>query len=135
MLEVGSGDVLAMASEPGFDPNDISGSDQANWRNRAVTDVFEPGSVQKAITAAAAIEEGVVSPTTPMVVDDHIKVGPRCSPTPTTTSPSTSPSPRSSRRSSNVGTIMVAQELGAERLAELPRPVRLRPAPRRRLPG
>ncbi|MBW3657255.1 MAG: penicillin-binding protein 2 [Actinobacteria bacterium] len=116
VLEVGTGDVLAMASEPGYDPNDVSGSVQANWRNRAVTDVFEPGSVQKALTAAAAIEEGVVSPTTPMVVDDRIQVGSK-------TFKDSHDHPvehitfaEVMETSSNVGTIQVAQALGKERL-------------------
>jgi cell division protein FtsI (penicillin-binding protein 3) len=117
VLEVGTGDVLAMASEPGFDPNDISGSDQANWRNRAVTDVFEPGSVQKAITAAAAIEEGVVAPSTPMVVDDRITVGNKVFSDSHDHEPERLTFAEVIETSSNVGTIQVAQDLGAERLA------------------
>ena len=116
VLEVGSGDVLAMASAPGFDPNAIQGSDQANWRNRAITDVFEPGSVQKAITAAAAIEEGVVAPTTPMVVDDRIKVGSKVFSDSHEHEPEHIDFAEVIETSSNVGTIEVAQDLGAERL-------------------
>jgi cell division protein FtsI (penicillin-binding protein 3) len=63
VLEPRTGDVLAMAIRPTFNPNtflDVPSADY--WRNRAVTDPFEPGSTFKAILAAAALEEGVVKP-------------------------------------------------------------------------
>jgi cell division protein FtsI (penicillin-binding protein 3) len=63
VLDPRTGDVLAMAVRPTFNPNtflDVHSSDA--WRNRAVTDPFEPGSTFKAIMAAAALEEGVVRP-------------------------------------------------------------------------
>lgn len=58
-----TGDVLALALRPTFNPNaflDVPSRDV--WRNRAVTDPFEPGSTFKVILAAAALEEGVVRP-------------------------------------------------------------------------
>lgn len=55
-----TGEVLAMANYPYFDPNHFSRSPSEVWRNRAVTDSFEPGSTFKAMTVAAALEEGVV---------------------------------------------------------------------------
>lgn len=55
-----TGEILAMSSYPSFNPNDVRGADPAAIRIRAVTDTYEPGSTMKAITAAAAIEEGVV---------------------------------------------------------------------------
>jgi cell division protein FtsI (penicillin-binding protein 3) len=118
VLEVGTGDVLAMASEPGFDPNAIEGGDQATWRNRAVTDVFEPGSVQKAVTAAAAIEEGIVSPSTPMLVPDRIRVGSKVFKDSHDHPPEQLTFAEVIEASSNIGTIQVAQQLGAERLAD-----------------
>jgi cell division protein FtsI (penicillin-binding protein 3) len=63
VLEPRSGDVLAVAIRPTFNPNaflDVPSRD--HWRNRAVTDPFEPGSTFKVILAAAALEEGVVRP-------------------------------------------------------------------------
>ncbi len=63
VLEPRTGDILAMAIRPTFNPNtflDVPSADY--WRNRAVTDPFEPGSTFKAILAAAALEEGVVKP-------------------------------------------------------------------------
>ncbi|MBW3662184.1 MAG: penicillin-binding protein 2 [Actinobacteria bacterium] len=117
VLEVRTGDVLAMASAPGFDPDALDGSDPATWRNRAVTDMFEPGSVQKALTAAAALEEGVVTPDTVFAVEDRIRVGNK-----TFSDSHDHPTEDLTfseiiAASSNVGTIKVAQLLGPERLA------------------
>ena len=57
-----TGEILAMASFPSFDPNDPGESDLSNVRPRSVTDTYEPGSTMKGITAAAVLEEGVVTP-------------------------------------------------------------------------
>jgi cell division protein FtsI/penicillin-binding protein 2 len=59
-VEPASGEILAMASYPGFDPNQVRSAEPASIRVRAITDSYEPGSTMKAITAAAAIEEEVV---------------------------------------------------------------------------
>ena len=56
-----TGEILAMATYPGFNPNSPSSFSPANMRNRAITDVYEPGSTFKLITAAAAIEEKIAS--------------------------------------------------------------------------
>ena len=58
VLDVGTGEVLAMANQPAFNPNDRSKIDINAVRNRAVTDVFEPGSTMKPITMMAALESG-----------------------------------------------------------------------------
>ena len=57
-----TGEILAMATAPTFDPNDRSSIDTAAVRNRAVTDVYEPGSTLKVITVAAALDAGIVVP-------------------------------------------------------------------------
>jgi cell division protein FtsI (penicillin-binding protein 3) len=59
-LDPATGGVLAMASYPTFDPNDFGSYPPESWRNRAVADVYEPGSTFKIVTAAAALEAGVV---------------------------------------------------------------------------
>jgi cell division protein FtsI (penicillin-binding protein 3) len=59
-LDPRTGGVLAMASYPTFDPNDFGAYPPESWRNRAVADVYEPGSTFKIVTAAAALEAGVV---------------------------------------------------------------------------
>ena len=66
-----------MASYPWFDPNNyahVAANDPARLRNPAVTDAFEPGSVNKVITAAAAIESGAVSMTQRFRVPDSMQV-------------------------------------------------------------
>ena len=60
MLDPRTGEVLALASEPTFNPNAFAAASPAQRRNRAVQDVYEPGSTFKIVTAAAAFEERVV---------------------------------------------------------------------------
>jgi cell division protein FtsI (penicillin-binding protein 3) len=55
-----TGEILAMANEPTFDPNAFRESDELERRNRAVQDLYEPGSTFKVVTASAAIEEKVM---------------------------------------------------------------------------
>jgi cell division protein FtsI (penicillin-binding protein 3) len=61
-LDPNTGEILAMANVPRFDPNHVQGVSPDVYRNRAVTDVYEPGSTFKAFLAAAALEEQVVRP-------------------------------------------------------------------------
>ncbi len=56
VLDISSGDVLAMANQPSYNPNNRSTIDVSHLRNRALTDVFEPGSTMKLATVAAALE-------------------------------------------------------------------------------
>jgi len=65
VLDVVTGEVLAMANQPSYNPHNKSGmTDFSVLRNRAITDVFEPGSTIKAFTIAAALETGLYSPGT-----------------------------------------------------------------------
>jgi cell division protein FtsI (penicillin-binding protein 3) len=64
-LDPATGGVLAMATYPGFDPNEFARAAPARWRNRAIADVYEPGSTFKVITAAAAFDAGLVAPSDP----------------------------------------------------------------------
>jgi cell division protein FtsI (penicillin-binding protein 3) len=66
MLDVETGEVLAMVNQPAFNPNDTSERSGNLVRNRAVTDVFEPGSTMKPLTIAAALGSGEYRPTTPV---------------------------------------------------------------------
>jgi len=75
VLDVGTGEVLAMATAPSFDPNTFSEADPATFRNRAVADVYEPGSTLKVVTIAAALEEGVISARTTMKVPGTLEIG------------------------------------------------------------
>ncbi len=64
VLDVKSGEVLALANVPTFNPNNREKIDPHRTRNRAVTDLFEPGSTLKPFTVAAALEAGSVKPET-----------------------------------------------------------------------
>ena len=62
MLDPRTGEVLALAGEPTFNPNVFADATPAQRRNRAIQDIYEPGSTFKVVTAAAALEEQVVEP-------------------------------------------------------------------------
>ena len=64
VLDVATGEVLAMANLPSFNPNAVSLGNRDAHRNRAVTDLIEPGSTMKPLTVAAALEAGVITPKT-----------------------------------------------------------------------
>jgi cell division protein FtsI (penicillin-binding protein 3) len=64
VLDVHTGGVLAMANAPTFDPNNRSHAQPWIFRNGAVANVYEPGSTLKVVTVSAAIEEGIVAPST-----------------------------------------------------------------------
>jgi cell division protein FtsI (penicillin-binding protein 3) len=61
VLDVATGEVLAMANLPSFNPNNVNGTNRDAHRNRAVTDLMEPGSTMKPLTVAAALEAGVIT--------------------------------------------------------------------------
>lgn len=62
VLDAASGEILGMANMPAYDPNEPGAHAAGHRRNRAITDLHEPGSVFKIITAAAALDEGLVTP-------------------------------------------------------------------------
>lgn len=64
ILDVATGEVLAMVNQPSYNPNNRSKLSTSALRNRAITDVFEPGSTVKPVTIAAALESGQYSPAT-----------------------------------------------------------------------
>ena len=76
MLDSATGEVLAMVNQPSFNPNNRRHLKPANRRNRAMTDVFEPGSTVKPLTVVAALESAKYHPKT--IIDTspgHIRVG------------------------------------------------------------
>ncbi|MFF7857053.1 penicillin-binding transpeptidase domain-containing protein [Streptomyces sp. NPDC007904] len=72
-----TGEVLAMANAPGFDPNDLSEADPEALGNAAVQDAFEPGSTAKVLSMAAVLEENVATPRTHVVVPNRLHRGDR----------------------------------------------------------
>jgi len=115
LMDPHTGEILAMASWPTFNPNDYGSAPEAARRNRAVQDLYEPGSTFKLVTASGALEEKVVRPDDIIdvsagmirfgnrVIDDMHR-NPALSFTDVIV------------KSSNVGAIMVGQRLGAERM-------------------
>ncbi|MFG2000091.1 peptidoglycan D,D-transpeptidase FtsI family protein [Spirillospora sp. NPDC048911] len=73
VMDPRTGEILAMASAPGFDPNNYAKSPPGTWGNPIVQEAFEPGSTGKVVTAAAAMEQGGVRPETEFVVPYSIR--------------------------------------------------------------
>ena len=117
VLDVRTGAVLAMANAPAFDANRFGATPAERRRNRSVTDVYEPGSTFKLVTIAAALEDGVVSPTTPFVLPPQIKVADRWIHEAHARGTERMTVRQILANSSNVGTVTIAGELGAEALA------------------
>jgi cell division protein FtsI (penicillin-binding protein 3) len=67
VLDVRTGEILAMVSLPTYNPNAVTGTNGSQRRNRAVTDVVEPGSTMKPFTMAAALSSGKFTPTSPQI--------------------------------------------------------------------
>lgn len=116
LMDPSTGEVLALASYPDFNPNDYSDSSAEERRNRTILDTYEPGSTFKILTLAAAINEGIVSRDT--VID--------CSPGSARLGRKVYKEAKTSfglltveeilAKSSNIGTVQIGVELGAERL-------------------
>jgi cell division protein FtsI (penicillin-binding protein 3) len=70
-MDVRTGALTAVASYPTFDPTNISAA-SGNLNNKAFGEAFEPGSIAKVMTAAAALQEGVATPATPVVVPNRL---------------------------------------------------------------
>lgn len=117
VMDPWSGEILGMAVRPRFNPNTVRTHQPSEWRNRAITDAYEPGSTFKIVTAAAALEEKVVDPNEMIdceegsyrifgtVMNDHDPVG-------------VVPFHQVIAKSSNIGTAKVAQRLGEKRMSD-----------------
>jgi cell division protein FtsI (penicillin-binding protein 3) len=105
------GEILALANAPSFDPNDTSRSAMKNLANRALSDVYEPGSTGKVMTFAAALEEGVITQSTPMTVKGHIKRSTKVFHDSHDHPPERLTAAGVLAKSSNVGTIMIGEKI------------------------
>ena len=74
VMDPRSGEVLAMASRPSYNPNRFWQANDEAWRNRAISSVYEPGSTFKAMVAGTALQEGVVAPNMTFYDPGHIDV-------------------------------------------------------------
>jgi cell division protein FtsI (penicillin-binding protein 3) len=119
VLDPRNGNVLAMATQPGFDGNHFGEASRELQRNRAVTDTYEPGSTFKLVTVAGALSEGLVTPQTSFTLPYSLQIADRVV---------HDAEPRGTERmtvaqilshSSNIGAITIAREkLGSARLAD-----------------
>ena len=118
IMEPGTGNILAMATYPTFDPNNPFATDDNSKRNTAVTDVFEPGSTSKVMTLASVIEEGGANPATQYTVENRLSRG--------GTSFKDYVDHATLRltlagvlaKSSNIGTILASESIGEKKLYE-----------------
>ncbi|MCY3750642.1 MAG: penicillin-binding transpeptidase domain-containing protein [Gammaproteobacteria bacterium] len=118
LLGIRTGEVLALAVQPPFNPNNRAGISGSHYRNRVVTDVFEPGSTMKPFTVAAALMSGMYQPETMIdTAPGRLSVG-RYSISDINNYGTLSISDVI-RKSSNIGTTKVAFSLGPERLWKL----------------
>ena len=134
VLDVHTGEVLAMANYPTYNPNDRSGLTGAQLRNRVITDTFEPGSTLKPVTVALGLEKKKITPDTVFDTSGgRIVVGGR---------PIRDMHPKDAltvsgiiQKSSNVGTVKIAQLLEPKDMWELYTKLGYGQAPRFGFPG
>jgi len=116
VMDPRNGAIYAMATVPGFDPNSFGEVDPSRYRNRSVTDVYEPGSTMKSLTAAAVIDAGLYGPESVFELPPSIEVGGRrigeAHPRPTVNWSLT----EIVTNSSNVGAVKLGMALGPESL-------------------
>ncbi|MGC4852956.1 peptidoglycan D,D-transpeptidase FtsI family protein [Micromonospora sp. DT4] len=135
IIDVPTGEVLAQASHPTYDAAKPTPSDPVAREDAATSFVVDPGSVHKAITYGAALQEGVITPDTTLPIANSIKMG-------DTWFSDTHPAngrkmslPGMLAFSSNVGAITVADKLGKERLIDYQKRFGLGQPTREGLPG
>jgi len=117
VLDAQTGDILALANYPSYVPAERKHLTGAQLRNRAITDVFEPGSTVKPFVVAKALELGMINPD--MVMDTRpFKVGPLTVNDGEHGHPSLTVS-QVVQKSSNVGTVKIAQKLDDRTMGEL----------------
>ena len=111
-----NGSILAMVVEPGFDPGESGDVGPDERRNRAVTDSFEPGSTFKVVTVAGVLEEGIHKPGSSFNLERQIDVADRTIGEVENRGTEVMTVSEILARSSNVGTITLALNLGSPRL-------------------
>ncbi|WP_436513420.1 stage V sporulation protein D [Clostridium thermobutyricum] len=130
VMDPNTGEILALTNKDDFDPNEpfkgaenFSGSTefekvQKMWRNKVVNDTFEPGSIFKVITSAAAMEEGLVKETDTFVCNGSLKYGNRAIKCWKTGGHGTLTFPEIIQNSCNVGFMELGKRIGKEKLYE-----------------
>ncbi len=110
-----TGNVLAMANWPGYDPSDLESASSEALANRATGFTYEPGSTFKAFTVGAALDEGLVTPDTSFSLPSTIQVADREIEEAHARPPIDATVAQILAQSSNVGAVTIGLELGARR--------------------
>ncbi len=124
VMDPNTGEILAMANKPDYDPNNprpegLSGDEiQQVWRNRLVSDAYEPGSIFKVITATAALETGVATENDTFNCNGSLTIGGRTIHCWKTTGHGTQTFKEILQNSCNVGFMTLGDRLGAASLNE-----------------
>ncbi|MFI6707316.1 penicillin-binding transpeptidase domain-containing protein [Nonomuraea sp. NPDC050478] len=119
VMDVRTADVIAMANAPELDLANWREAPESHYLNRAAADVFEPGSTNKVITAAAALEAGVVDSDTVFHVKDNIQCYDRVLRDAHAHPPEDMTFAQAMAQSSNVATVMAARRVGSEGLYDM----------------
>ena len=119
VLDATTSEVLALANGSTFDPRDLAGASVQQLANPAVQSPFEPGSVNKIVTMAAALEYGVASPDEVLTVPGSIRFADRTIRDAWDHGTDHYTLTGVLAKSSNVGTLMTAQRVGEERFADM----------------
>jgi cell division protein FtsI (penicillin-binding protein 3) len=119
VLDAHTGEVYAMANDVTFDPNNLEAATPEMLGNPAVSAPYEPGSVNKVLTAAAGIESGIVGPGTPLRVPGELRVADRTVRDAWPHGILNLTFTGVLARSSNVGTLLTAQRVGESRFVDM----------------
>ncbi|MGP3930666.1 penicillin-binding transpeptidase domain-containing protein [Nonomuraea sp. KM88] len=119
VMDVRTAQIIAMANSPELDLNNWRKEPASSYVNKAAADVFEPGSTNKVITAAAALEAGVVGPDTVFEVPDRIRCADQVLRDAHAHKTESMTFRQAMAQSSNVATIMAARKVGSEGLHEM----------------
>ena len=115
VMDPKTGDVLAMANWPGYDPRDLDKASEEALTNRPTAFTYEPGSTFKAFTVAAALEEGLVAPTTSFYLPSTLQVADREIEEAHARPAIDATVAEILAMSSNVGAVKIGLEVGADR--------------------
>ena len=133
VLDVQTGEILALANWPTYNPNTRANLSGEQLRNRVLTDTFEPGSTMKPFSIALALEKGVVQPNTAMAIGKSIVIGKKSI---TDTHPyGVLTVSEVIQKSSNIGTAKIAMQLQPQEMWEMFQAVGLGQAPTIGFPG
>ncbi|HEY7121279.1 MAG TPA: penicillin-binding protein 2 [Solirubrobacterales bacterium] len=118
VMNPNTGEILAMANWPGFDPNDLQDATQNELENRATGFTYEPGSTFKAFTVASALSDHVVTPASSFYLPPEIHVYDRTIGEAHERGPVTLTTAQILAQSSNVGAITIGMKEGATRFSQ-----------------